>query len=207
MAKFPEPPSAARLAEVPPEHFVLEAGFLTWRVYYRGGRHPTLWNTFRSHGPTSCRFDHQLPPPRVQDRQIFYAAAEGPTCLVEVFQDTRVIDRSTRDPWLVGFRLASPIVVLDLTGSWPTRAGASMAINTGPRPRAQRWSRAIFDAYPEVQGIRYPSSMYANRAAFALFERASAAIPPRPDFNRPLADPALRLMLGQVARDIGYGLV
>jgi len=32
-----------------------------------------------------------------------------------------------------------------------------MAIGTGPRPRAQRWSRAIYDAYPDLDGLYYLS--------------------------------------------------
>ena len=49
--------------------------------------------------------------------------------------DTRVIDRTAHDPWLVAFELLQPLNLLDLTGVWPTRAGASMALNTGPGPR------------------------------------------------------------------------
>lgn len=137
---------------------------------------------------------------------IFYCAGHGPTCLAEVFQDVRVIDRSARDPWLVGFSLARDVALLDLTGTWPTRAGASMAINAGPRPRAQRWSQAIYEAYPDLEGIYYPSSMNANRPAIALYERALTALPRAPVFHRPLRDPALLSVLRHVAQDLGYGL-
>ncbi|HSF39435.1 MAG TPA: RES family NAD+ phosphorylase [Thermoanaerobaculia bacterium] len=207
MAKFPEPPAAKDLAKVSPDPKVLSAGTLLWRLYFRGGRHPNFWNAFRSYGPTSSRFDHHLPPPRVQTRMVFYCAEQGPTCLAEVFQDTRVIDRTAREPWLVGFALLREVKALDMTGSWPTRAGASMAINSGPRPRAQRWSRAIYDAYPDLQGVYYGSSMYGNRPAVALYERALAALPSVPAFHRPLADPTLLSVLKHVALNIGYGLV
>jgi hypothetical protein len=207
VAKFPEPPSAADLAAIPPELRVLPAGALLWRVYFRGGKHPTLWHAFRSFGPLRPgRFDHHVPPPRTQDRGIFYAAAEGTTCLAEVFQDTRLIDRLARDPWLVAFALEAPVSLLDLTGAWPTRAGASTAIATGPRPRPQRWSRAIYEAYPAVQGLRYASSMHGNRPAVALYERATTALPPMPAFHRALRDPGLLPMLRHVAGDLGYGL-
>jgi len=119
----------------------------------------------------------------------------------------RVIDRGARDPWLAGFTLQSSLRLLDLTGSWPTRAGASMAINSGPRPRAQIWSRAIYEAYPEGQGCHYASSMYRNLPTVALYERALPALPPAPVFHRPLSDPALLPVLKRVARDLGYGLV
>jgi hypothetical protein len=176
-------------------------------VYFRGGRHPTLWDRFRSWGPTGARFDHHEPPPRDQNRQILYAAAAGPTCLAEVFQDTRTINRSRAEPWLVGFELTRPVALLDLTSSWPTRAGASMAISTGPRPRARGWSRAIYDAYPGVDGLMYPSSMNASAEAVAMYERARDAMPRHPIFNRPLTDPALLFTLGNVAVDLGYRLI
>jgi len=207
LAKFPEPPPAEVLAETVPEIRRLPAGETLWRLCFRGGRHPTFWNTLRAFGPTGARFDHQLPPPRPQERHVLYCAAEGPTCLAEVFQDTRVIDRAARDPWLAAFELLRPLTLLDLTGVWPTRAGASMALNTGPRARARRWAQAIYAAYPDVQGVCYPSSMHANRGAVALWERGAGAVPPLPVFHRPLLDPALLPVLSRVAHDLGYGLV
>lgn len=207
MTKFPEPPSAGALAKIAPEWRELPPGTVLWRLYVRGGRHPTFWNTFRSFGPTAGRFDPHLPPPHAQERSVLYAAELGAACVAEVFQDTRVIDRGARDPWLVGFALQSPVVLLDLTGSWPTRAGASMAIGSGPRPRAQRWSRAVYEAYPDAQGVYYASSMYRSSPVVALYERAVPGLPPSPMFHRPLNDPALLPVLKRVARDIGYGLV
>jgi len=207
LPKFPEPPPPEELAKVVPELRVLAPGAEVWRLYRRGGRHPNLWSTFRAYGPTHARFDHHLPPPSVQERKVLYAAEHGPTCLVEVFQDTRVIDRAARSPWLVAFATARELTLLDLTGPWPTRAGTSMALATGPRPRARRWARAIHDAYPSVEGLYYPSSMAANRPALALFERAESALPRAPLFHRPLTDPALLTVLKKVSREYGYGLV
>jgi hypothetical protein len=117
-----------------------------------------------------------------------------------------MIDRIARDPWLVGFALRRPLNLLDLTGSWPTRAGASLAISSGPRPRAQRWSRAIYEAFPQGMGIYYGSSMDGGSSCAALFERAALALPAQPVFHRPLADPALLPALKQAAREMGYGL-
>ena len=207
MPKFPEPPSVRQLAARAPEYQILTAGAVIWRLYFRGGRHPTFWDSFRSFGPTRGRFDHHLPPPSTQERMIFYGAAQGPTCLAEVFQDSRVIDRKARNPWLVAFPLRRDVRLVDLTAIWPTRAGASVAINSGPRPRAQRWSRAIYEAFPQASGLCFASSMAANRPAFALYERALRAMPDSPSFHRPLSDPALLSLLRWVAKDLGYGLV
>lgn len=206
MAKFPEPPPPTELAsQIAPDVTTIAAGTTLWRVYFRGGAHPMAWNQFRSHGPLpNGRFDHHAGRPGDPGRAILYAAIEGPTCLAEVFQATRVIDRRRRDPWIVAFATASPLQLLDLTGTWPTRAGVSMAINTGPRPRAQRWARAIYAAWPAVHGILYPSSMDANRPALALFERALSVIPPSPRSNRALADPPLLIPLANAAARFGY---
>jgi hypothetical protein len=143
----------------------------------------------------------------VQTKGILYAAASPVTCLAEVFQATRIIDRGVNEPYLVGFDLLADVTLLDLGGPWPTRAGASMAINTGPRPRAQRWSRLIYSTYPDAQGVYYPSSMHGNQPSVALFERAALALPTMPVFHRALADRALLPRIGAAAAKIGYGVV
>lgn len=211
VAKLPPPPPASELAEIPPEIHELPAGSELWRLYFRGGAHPTLWHAFRSFGPLVGRFDHHLPGPggrpRLQERAVLYAAASGLTSLAELFQDTRTIDRNAREPWLVAFRTAEALTLLDLTGAWPTRAGASMALASGPRPRARRWARGIYLAYPGVQGLWYPSSMHANRPSLALWERGAAALPEAPVFHRPLADATLLTPLKNAAQELGYLLI
>jgi len=201
--KLPSPPSVLAL---PPEITRIAAGSLLWRVYFRGGRHPGNWGEFRAFGPTDSRFDHHVPPPRVQLRAIAYAAAAIPTCLAEVYQRTRTIDRNDRSPWLVGLRLTDAVELLDLTGTWPTRAGASTLINSGPRSRARLWSRAIYDAYPRVEGLSYSSSMHGHCPAIAFYERAAHKIPVQPEFNRPLNDPILLKPLKKISRDLGYAI-
>ncbi len=210
MAKLPNPP--AGLARIPPELRTLPAGTELWRIYKRGGRHPVLWNTFRAYGPLrTARFDHHLlgegGAPFSQDRTILYAASEIATCLAEFFQGTRTISREAEEPWLAGFQLRLDIVLLDLTGVWPTRAGASMAINSGPRLRSRLWAQAVYEAYPEAQGLYYASSMRANRPAFALYERAQPGLPSSPVFNRPLSDPALLGDLDRTAQSLNYRLI
>lgn len=207
MPKFPEPPSAAALAAIGADVRVLGVGTELWRVYFQGGRHPTTWDQLRSFGPTGARFDPHLPPPRVQDRKVLYGAVDGPICIAEVYQESRVIDRTVNDPALVGFAVTRALRLLDLTSAWPTRAGASMAINSGARPRAQRWARAIHAAFPDLDGIHYASSMLGNGPAVALFERAEDVIPDHPFFHRRLDDPVLDGVLRNVAMRIGYLLI
>jgi hypothetical protein len=207
VAKLPEPPPATQLATIPAVERALPVGTRCWRIYFQGGAHPGSWDALRGYGPTGARFDHHLPPARVQDRRVLYAAEQAATCLAEVFQDTRTIDRRRNDPWLVGFALIRPVTLLDLTGAWPTRAGASMAINSGPRPRARRWSQAIYEAYPTVEGLYYASSMNANQPALALYERAVDALPRRPLFHRALADAALTGAIARAAQRFNYAVV
>ena len=203
MAKFGEPPTSLH---IPKEIVTLKASRF-WRVYFIGGTHPTGWSDFRFFGPTQVRFDHHDAPPALQSKGIFYCAEDPTTCLAEVFQATRTIDRTGRAPWLVGFELDREVQLLSLTGDWPTRAGASMAINSGQRPRARKWSRAIYDAYQTVEGLLYCSSMHANKKAIALYERARSALPKAPLFNRALADPAILKRLNRAASELGYRLV
>ena len=160
------------------------------------------WNQFRSSGPPTTRFDHRVPG---SDRAILYAALDVHTPLAECFQDTRVIDRSLDDPWLVGFRTHREVRLLDLTGPWPTRAGASQALSSGPRPRAQAWSRRIYEDYPLIEGLLYPSSMHgASYGAVALYERAEDALPSAPAFHRALADPTLAGIVAGARTRFGY---
>ena len=211
MAKLPEPPPVATLKLVSPDVEMLPAGTRLWRIYFRAGRHPATWDQMRYYGPLrSARFDHHLDPPRVQDRGILYAATGDDaiaTCVAEVFQDTRLVDTGRNEPRLAAFTLTGDVALLDLTGKWPTRAGASANINSGPRPRCRRWSRTIYDAYPDLKGLYYASSMNSNEPAVALYERASDTLPRSPVLNRPLSDAPLLIPLERIASELGYDLI
>lgn len=218
MAKLPGSPGVGALKNLGyrnDEVTTLTKGTLIVRVYFSGGSYPSYWNTFRQFGPVAtARFDHHRvnpnPPPEgmVQpDRGILYAAEEGPTCLVEVFQKTRIIHRTRNNPFLTIIKLSRDILLLDLLSSWPTRVGSSMAINSGPRPRARQWSRDIYEAFPLIEGLRYGSSMAENKPCFALFERTQKAIPKAYTFNRALSDPALTDEINDVARRYNYRVI
>jgi hypothetical protein len=200
------PPSVAALRAIAPGIHVLPAGAELWRIYFRGGPHPSRWNGFRSFGPTGARYDHQ-PPPAKRHRRAIRTPRTRSDVLAEVFQQTRVIDRFADSPALAAFSLTRDLQLLDLTGAWPTRAGASMAINSGSRATARAWSRAIYAAYPNVEGLRYASSMNANQPAFALYERARSAPPTTAALDLPLATPALAAPLAAEAIRFGYALV
>ena len=206
MSKLPLPPSPERLTAIGTDERVVPARTALFRIYFPSGPWPGTWDSFRYYGPLNDRFDHHLPPPHTQERGIIYLARHPGTCLAEVFQAKRRIDVDTGQPMLVGFRAARGLRLLDLTGLWPTRAGASMALNSGPRPRARRWARAIYEAFTSVDGLLYGSSMAGNAECLACFERAADAMPAQPEVHRSLSDPLLRDFLRRVAIALGYGL-
>jgi hypothetical protein len=99
--------------------------------------------------------------------------------------------------------------VLDLTGDFATRMGASMAIHSGSRARARGWARDLYQAFPAAQGILYAASMHGGAPAFAFNERAlegGPLFPAHPDFHRALADDAMLDPLKHAARSLGYAL-
>lgn len=213
MVKLPRPKSNNALPPLAASDIrTLDAGTTLARVYFTGGAHPTRWDVFRRFGPTNARYDHHLPDAAAaateQDRSVLYAATDASTGLAEVFQHTRRIDRVRDAPWLVIFALRKPLLLLDLSGSYPTRCGASMAINTGPRARARAWAQRFYDQHDRLHGLYDASSMHANKPAIVLTDRAAAkgALPPHPQFNRALADDLLLDVLKHAAADLGYGL-
>lgn len=210
MAKFPEPPGVAALRDIAPETLPLAAEALLARIYFAAGPHPSRWNRFRSFGPTAARWDHHLPDADggavEQSRATFYCAPDIDTCVAEVFQATRRIDRTRDAPWLVAFAVVEPLTLLDMRGAFATKIGASTAIHSGPRERARHWARQLYDAYPDVQGLYYGSSMNGHAPAVALNERARRAIPERPRLHRALNDDMLVETLQHVAVRLSYGL-
>jgi hypothetical protein len=69
------------------------------------------------------------------------------------------------------------------------------------------WSQAIYEDYPNIEGVRYRTKMYGEAFSIALYERAEGTIAAYPDFNRALADQALDRVLHTAASDLGYTIV
>lgn len=212
MAKFPNSPGISVLSRLEPALYTLPAGSTLARVYYTRSPYPQSWNQFRYVGPMNSRWDHHVPDeagdPRAQNRGVYYAAADAKTCLAEVFQATRRIDRVFQAPWLVMFEMLRSVSLLDLTGDFATRMGASMAIHSGSRGRARGWARDLYKAYPEIQGILYAASMHGGQPAVAFNERALDVpfFPAHPLFHRSLSDDVLLDPLKHAARVLGYAL-
>jgi hypothetical protein len=215
MAKFPFPPSIERLRDIREDSDVVGVAPMSGlaRIYSAGGRYPSVWNTFRTVGPVATgRFDPHPPtddgaPANAPGCGVLYAAVDLRTCVAESFQASRVVDRRAGWPWLVVFRATRVLRLLDLSGTWPTRAGASQAISSGSRERSRAWARAIAPAYDDIDGLWYRSSMDAGRPAICLWERARDAMPASPLANLPLDAPGLTVPLARACRPIGYLLL
>lgn len=195
-----------------PAQVTLPAGTTLARVYFSRVTYTQAWNQLRYYGPLNSRWDHHLADaegrPRSQQRGVYYAARDARTCLAEVFQATRRIDRVFQAPWLAVFETVAAVVLLDLSGDFATRTGASMAIHSGSRGRARGWARDLYEAFPEAQGILYAASMHGGREAIALNERALQVrlFPGHPLFHRALADDVMIDALKHAAHDLGYAL-
>jgi RES domain len=200
------------LERLAPAISTLGARTILARIYFSRGEHPQVWNQFRYFGPLNSRWDHHTlgssGNPELQSRGIYYAARDAKTCLAEAFQATRRIDRAFQAPRLVIFETVARLKLLDLTGDFATRMGASMAIHSGSRGRARGWARDLYEAYPEIQGILYAASMHGGQHAIALNERAlkEPLFPAHPLFHRALADDVMVDALKHAARALGYAL-
>jgi hypothetical protein len=210
VSKFPEPPGVAALRDIAPQTIALAADASLARIYFAAGPHPSRWNQFRGFGPTAARWDHHLPDARnapiEQSRTVLYCAPDVDTCAAEVFQSTRRIDRTHNAPGLVVFALCEAVTLLDLRGVFATTIGASTAIHSGPRARARAWARELYEAYPDIQGLYYGSSMNGHAPAIVLNDRAQSAVPEQPQLHRSLNDDMLIEVLQRVALRLSYGL-
>ena len=102
------------------------------------------------------------------------------------------------------FQIERDLHLLNLNDFWPTRAGASAAISTGPKRTARLWSQAIYVAYKDLDGILCGSSMAGMSDAVALFERSRDALPASPSLNRALGDHLIQRELIDALDSIGY---
>ncbi len=209
--RFPDPPPALPAAG-PGDLTGIDAPL--WRVFPTTSTHAGPWNVLRHWGPAAARFDpHPPPPAHHPEKGVLYAASDAVTALAEAFGTTRTVDVRTQDPWLVKFTVdLRPLELLDLTGTWPTRAGASQQIWTSPdRQRTHRWARAIGAEFPSLDGLYYGSSMRGSSRRgdraynVALWTPAAAVLAAATArFAEPLAHPAMAAMIQDACIRLGY---
>ena len=216
MSRLPLPPTTAVLKtmlRVQEDICALPTSTRLVRVFVAAGAHHQRWNTFRHTGPLPhARFDPQPPPPgggvvTTPAHGVLYFGLSVRTSIAEVFQASSIVDRTTRRPHLAVFRPTRPLRLLDLTGLWPTRVGASQEISSGPKHVTQAWARTIRDAFPDLDGLWYRSSMDSGDPAVCLWHPPSGdALPLSPEVLLPLDYPGLDLPLARICDSLNYVL-
>ena len=213
-ATLPDPPAAEQLrqAGIRDDEFCVVAPSETWwRVHRTEATFVLAWNEFRRYGPV-LRFDPHPAGPAQEHASctVWYGASTPDAAVGEAFQGDRTIDRLREGPYLTGLRFTRPVRLLDLaadsSGAWATRAGGTFAISTAPHAVTQRWARAIVEAFPELDGLRY-NSRFAGHPCAALFRPAVSAMPDRPVVSIPLGHPGLVSRLAGTARRLGYSMI
>jgi hypothetical protein len=210
---LPDPPPRRQLRAVgirDGELRVVQPSETWWRVHRTEGAFVLAWNEFRYFGPV-LRFDpHPEPAREHADFAVWYGAATIDAALAEAFQGDRTIDRVRDGPFLTGLGFTRQLYLLDLaadsSGAWATRAGGTFAISTAAHAITQRWARAIVDAFPDLDGVRY-NSRFAGHPCAALFLPAATSMPRRPIISLPLTHPALVSRLGSAAHRLGYSVI
>lgn len=183
---------------------------LVWRVYFAGGEYPSTWNQFRWFGPLGSRFDHHVgepSAPQTQERGAYYCAPSLRTAVAETFQSTaRHVSLTRREPRVVAWFPTTRLSLLDLTSEWTIQAGCDQRIHSTPtRVSTRSWSRAIYDVYPDVAGLRYRSKM-AGGTCWYLYERCSDYLPARPVIDLPFDHPEMRRAIEAACGELGYSL-
>jgi len=206
VVKLPLPPVSDALTLEEGDLTAVAVHIVLWRLHRTAGENVVAWNALRFWGPSHARFDPQQPPPGPSDRGVSYAALDITTCLAEVFQDRRVVDTARGAPYLTAWRPGRTVHLLDLTGTWPIRNGASHLLNTGPHDLCRAWARAIDARWPDLDGLWHVSAMN-GQPEITLFTAAADAFPPRPLFSRPLSDPGTRGWITAAAEQIGYDVI
>jgi hypothetical protein len=217
MARLPQPPTPAALKSllrIDEDVVAVHSATRLVRIFAAGGAHRQRWNSFRYAGPLPhARFDpHPLgpdtSPATTRNHGALYFGLSARTSVAEVFQAASIVDRSTRRPHLVVLRPRRTLRLLDLAGLWPTRAGASQEISSGPKDVTQAWARAIRAAHPDLDGVWYRSSMDSGEPAICLWDPPAAdTIPDAPEVLLPLDYPGLDLPLARICDDLNYVLL
>lgn len=206
MTKLPWPDPVAIAGVAAPTVAVRR---VLWRLHTPAGDHPLRWNELRGIGPLpSARFDPWLGPPadRAADpvtSGVGYFGLDIPTCLAEVFQSRRLVDRGA-GVQLTAFTPTRQLTLLDLRGGWPITVGASHLINSGPKDRCRAWAHAIRSLYPHCDGLLYTGM--AGRDCVVVYAPPGDVFPTQPSFTRLLADPTMDSYVASAAAQIGYGV-
>lgn len=208
MTKVPATPPASFTTD--PDEHILEYDGPLWRVYKQGGDFPSAWDELRYFGPAKgMRFDpHPLPPQLHTSVGVTYAATKPQTALAESFQALRTIERSRDQVAIASWKPTRPLVLLDLSSTWPVANGASASIQMGPKRHTQTWARAIYDRLgDDIDGLWFLSSV-TGEPSLTLFDRTKRqnAWPTRHVDGYLLADAAADVIVYATAKKLNFAV-
>lgn len=220
----PEPTRFPALSSDPGWVRETSPGSALARIFRAGGAHASEWFSFREFGPLDARFDpHPEPTGEHPGHGVMYTVLADPqfgsengsaldsalaACLLEVFQQHRIIRRRAGSPTLAVFETVRPLRLLDLSDSdWIAVAGGNAAIASGDRERSREWARAIRAAYPDLDGVLAASSVVPSARVAALWQPAADALPRHPLALLELGRDELTGVIDAIAERYGYLLL
>lgn len=213
MSPTPRP----KVAPTPPEAFTTRSEHIReykaplWRIFRSKGHHAPRWDELRTHGPVpGMRFDpHPLPRGEHPGSGVMYTSAFAITAFGEVYQSTRVIDRESEAPVLVGWEPTRRLELLDLTTNWPVLNGAAASMMMDDKVSTQAWARAVNERLgTDIDGLYHQSSI-DNQPIITLFSRTEStpAFPSLPSFNALLSHASADPIVEIAAERLGYDVV
>ena len=194
----------------PPGALIVDAGDLIdypgalWRIHRTTGPYRQTWDEMRTYGPlASMRWDAHPPPPGEHPAAaVSYTATDVVTTFAEAFQARRSITLSGAVA-LAGWEPTRPLKLLDLTGTWLVRNGASASLAGTRKDTCRGWARAVRQAWPDIDGLYAPSTMTGGPMA-VLYAPSSNSFPAAPRLARALNHPGLSGVVVKVADELGW---
>lgn len=195
------------LAYSPRKHLRVYEGPL-WRTFRTLGPYALDWDELRHHGPIpNMRFDpHPMPEDDYPDVGVMYTSTTPHTALGEVYQNSRVIDRSAGGVTIASWIPTRPLQLLDLTSNWPVMNGAAASMMMDDKATTQAWARAVFDQFGlDLDGLYHVSSIN-NEPMITLFSRSKTepSFPARVSFRALLSDATADEIIRVAKVKLGY---
>lgn len=135
------------------------------------------WNYQRSLGPLpGLRFDHHVVSSGADSgRSAWYAATSLIGAVAEAFGDAGMIDKAANRRICI-VRLRSQLSLVNLVGIAARSLGLDQRIGTTTEyALCQAWARALYEQYPEIQGIRWRGRQ-AGSICVLLNDRADMGV-------------------------------
>lgn len=208
-AKNPRTPPAP-LTATGDDIRILDADQTLFRIHTVDGQYPTPWNGLREFGPLpQSRWEpHPAPSTHHSEIGVAYTALDFTTAFAEVFQNRRRIRVST-DKAITAWSPTRPLRLLDLTGMWPIRNGASSSLHAAPKSTTRTWAheihRQLVDRH-DLDGLYAPSTM-TPEPVIVLFTPAGTAFPAAPAFSQLLNQRDARILATRAAHALNWPVI